>query len=126
MLLYFHPARTDLGAVSHFLVDLATQLRLDILAMEYPGFSASASRSSLSFKDTLLERYVNEFFQFAQNKAGSRDLILFASGEGAIPASMLARAKEDQLLALILEEPLIQFQVRRGFFRQKQLETRFL
>ena len=68
-----------------------------------------------------------EFARLALNftKAKNQnEVFLFASGEGAIPCTMLAKDQPERIMGVVYEEPMIEYEVRRGLSKRK--EDRFL
>lgn len=71
----------------------------------------------------MLLEFAKLAFNFAKLKT-ENEVLLFASGEGAIPCTMLAREQQDRILGIIYEEPLLEYETWKGLAKGK--EERFI
>ena len=105
-ILYCHENETDLLRLIPFLIDISTQMKIDIISFDYTGFGDSKEKPK---NTTLLEDgEITINFILSHLKYKINNLVIFGKGIGAIPSIHLAVMNLYQnCKSLILCMPLI-------------------
>ena len=73
-----------------------------------------------------LSGFAFDFIVSELSNQGKRKIFLYGQREGAIPACILVSQRSTQISGLILEDSFIYFYEKKGIFKLKSKETRFV
>jgi len=104
-ILFSHGNSSDLGTMYPFLVDMATQLKVDIYAYDYSGYGESEGKpSELSIYDDI--ETVIEFI-ISKCNLKQENIILFGNSLGSAPTIKIAsNIKYKEIRAVMLLSPI--------------------
>ncbi len=106
LILFCHGSKRDLGSLCHYFVDLASQLKAEVVSFELPYFCSEAhddTRAHRKITERLLMTFAMEAFEFIKDLATvERQVFIYGQGAGAIPAVAIARDWNADVSGLIL------------------------
>ena len=99
LLLYFHGNAEDIGCTLDFLDELRNQLKIHVLAVEYPGYGIYKGNSNEKTIITDAEHVINFILKFSKWK--EENIIIFGRSIGSGPATYLAARYKIKCLILM-------------------------
>lgn len=101
IMVYFHANYEDLGITYRFCIDIATNLNINVLAVEYPGYGIYKASSGCSSDQVLKDsesiyNFLTEIMNIPEN-----NIILMGRCIGSGPASYIASKYKPQCLILL-------------------------
>ena len=132
LLIYFHGNGADVGLVHDLMIDLASQLRVRVLAVEYPGYGICPNYGHTSPSEASIDSFAIAAWSFAteQLRFDPGEIILFGRSIGTGPAAKLASllcSQKRNPAALILQSPYTSIKgLVRGFGGAMKVGSNFL
>ena len=132
LLIYFHGNGADVGDVHDLLIDLASRLRVHVLAVEYPGYGICPNYGHSSPSEDAIDSFAFAAWRFVTDhlRFDPGEIILFGRSIGTGPAAKLASRlfkMKKKPAALILQSPYTSVKgLVRGFGGAMKLGSNFL
>lgn len=101
ILLYFHANYEDLGVTFRFCCDLVSNLNLNVLAVEYPGYGVYKSSNGCNSDQILKDSAAIYTFLTEMMDIQEKNIIIMGRCIGSGPAAFLASKFKPQCLILL-------------------------